>query len=178
MRCKIVIMMMLYILVSSAIYAQDLTKSYSSSKFSLKYPSSWQIVQDDECATANTVISLQIMAKQINDFDFRPNINIIVSRYKRTESTNQLALGSYKSMVNAGINIRLVKQPSPITISGLSGSVIEYVMYIEGYPIRGIQYILKKADNTTYIITSSLDNDKLSIQRRISDNIINSIRIK
>ena len=41
--------------------------------------SSWQIIQEENQVTNNTAISLQIMERQKNDYDFRPNINIIVS---------------------------------------------------------------------------------------------------
>lgn len=122
--------------------------------------------------------SLQVMAKQINDYDFRPNVNIIISKEKREESTNQLALMTYKGLVKSGIQSKVVKLPSSITISGLKGSVVEYVMELNGYSIRGIQYVLKKTDNTTYIITSSIDNGKVNSQRKINDLIINSIKIK
>ena len=169
---------LLLIIISFSLQAQSLEKTYSNSRFSLKYPSSWLVVQENQAATANTTISLQVMAKQLNDYDFRPNVNIIISKEKREESTNQLALMAYKGLVKSGIQSNVVKLPSSITISGLKGSVVEYVMELNGYSIRAIQYVLKKTDNTTYIITSSIDNSKVNSQRKTNDMIINSIKIK
>jgi hypothetical protein len=48
-------------------------KLFSNTYFSIKYPSSWQIVQDDNKVTNQTSIALQIMEKQQNDDDFRAN---------------------------------------------------------------------------------------------------------
>ena len=58
---------------------------YSNEYFSIKYPTTWQIVQDDNQVTGNTTVSVQIMEKLKNDYDFRPNINIIVSKKKWSE---------------------------------------------------------------------------------------------
>lgn len=173
-----IVTFLLLIIISFSLQAQSLEKTYSNSRFSIKYPSSWLVVQENQAATANTTISLQVMAKQLNDYYFRPNVNIIISKEKREESTNQLALMAYKGLVKSGIQSKVVKLPSSITISGLKGSVVEYVMVLNGYSIRGIQYVLKKTDNTIYIITSSIDNSKVNSQRKINDLIINSIKIK
>lgn len=153
-----------------------LDKHYSNAYFSLNYPSSWLIVQDDNHITSKTTISVQIMEKKKNDVDFRPNINIIVSSSKWKESTSYLASQSSKN------NKQQIPQYKKLGIRDThignnKGSRLEYTCIIQGYKLHGNQYIVKKSDNTTFIITATTDDNRHREQMKIVDAILKSIHI-
>ena len=154
-----------------------LDKQYSNAYFSLRYPPSWQIVQEENKVTTNTSIAVQIMEKQMNDVDFRPNINIIVSSEKRKESTSYMARQSSqnnKQMIPSYRQIGI----SNTQISGCKGSLLEAIVDLQDYTLRSSQYIVKKADNTTFIISATTDNGKHKEQMKIISAILKSIEIK
>ena len=164
-------------LVVEAEEPSGLDKQYSNAYFSLCYPSSWQIVQDGNQATANTSIAVQIMEKRKNDIDFRPNINIIVSNRKWEESTSSIArqvAQNNKQMVPSYKHLGI----SDTSISGCSGSLLEGTIEFQGYTLRSNQFIVKKPDNTTFTITATTDNGKHREQMKIINQILKSIRIK
>lgn len=154
-----------------------LDKQFSNKYFSIKYPSSWQIVQEENQATNNTAVSLQIMEKQKNEYDFRPNINIIVSNKKWSESTaylteqtshnNKIAIPDYKQLAIFN-NVSLGK---------CKGSLLWYSFTVQGYSLRGNQYIVKKSDNTTFIITATMDGSKYNKQTKTIHDILESLII-
>lgn len=154
-----------------------LNKQYSNVYFSLCYPSAWQVVQDDNQVTPNTSIAVQIMEKQKNDVDFRPNINIIVSSRKWKEPTSYLArqssqnnkqlISSYKQL---GIN--------STQIDNCKGSLLEATIELQGRKLHSNQYIVKKTDNTTFTITATTDNKKHKEQMKTINAILRSIQIK
>lgn len=156
--------------------ANGLDKQYSNSYFSLRYPSSWQIVQDGNQVTSNTAISVQIMEKQKNNVDFRSNINIIVSSRKWEESTSYLARQTSEN------NKRMLPSYEYIGISdtqigGCKGSLLEGTIELQGYKLHSSQYIVKKADNTPFTITATTDNGKHKHQMKVINAILKSIRI-
>lgn len=154
-----------------------LTKQYSNTYFCLNYPSSWQIVQDDNQATANTAIAVQVMEKQSNNIDFRPNVNVIVSNKKWKESTSYLAKQSSQN------NRQIISTYRQIgiydtQIGNYKGSLLEYIISIDGYTLHGRQYIVKKTDNTTFTITATTDERKDKNQMKVVQAILNSFKIK
>ncbi len=155
----------------------DLSKQYSNKYFSIKYPSSWQVVQDDNQVTANTSISVQIMQIAENDYDFSPNINIIVSSKKWQESTEYLAQQSANSSKEALSTYNKIGI-SNTYIDNCKGSLLEYSLSISGYKLYGNQYIVKKSDNTTFTITATTDYNKHSMQMVEVEAILKSILIK
>lgn len=157
--------------------SSELDKQYSNAYFSLCYPSSWQVVQDDNQVTPNTSIAVQIMEKQKNDVDFRPNINIIVSSKKWEESA------SYLTRQTSQNNKRLIPNYKQLGISdtqvgGCKGSLLESIVKLQGYTLHSSQYIVKRADNTTFIITATTDNRKHKEQMKTINAILKSIQIK
>lgn len=155
-----------------------LDKLYANEFFSLKYPTSWQIVQDGNQVTNSTKVSLQIMEKQKNETDFRPNINIIVSKRKWNEPTSFLAKQSISQNRNIMSDYNLLNQNDDIVLNNSNGTLIDYTFNIQGYRLHGMQYIVKKKDNTTFIITATTDAAKHNSQEEITKAIINSIIIK
>ena len=157
--------------------SSELDKQYSNAYFSLCYPSSWQVVQDDNQVTPNTSIAVQIMEKQKNDVDFRPNINIIVSSKKWEESASFLTRQTSQN------NKRLIPNYKQLGISdtqvgGCKGSLLESIVKLQGYTLHSSQYIVKRADNTTFIITATTDNRKHKEQMKTINAILKSIQIK
>ncbi|MCF2594920.1 DcrB-related protein, partial [Bacteroides caecigallinarum] len=141
-------------------------------------PTSWQIINEDNQVTNQTNISVQIIEKQKNDYDFSPNINIIVSSNKWKEPTSYLAKQTISQNRRLLNSYHLIEQKNDIVLSNCKGSSIEYTFNMQGYILYGIQYIVKKHDNTTFIITLTVDNNKKIKQNDIINSIINSLVIK
>lgn len=156
----------------------SLEKEYSNEYFSIKYPTSWQIVQDDSRITNSTSISVQIMEKQKNNYDFRPNINIIVSEKKRIESTVTLSNVTISQNKQTLPEYQLLAKNDNIMLSNCKGSRIEQQFTVQNYSLRSIQYMVKKQDNTTYTLTATMDANQYSTQILILKEIINSLIIK
>lgn len=156
--------------------ANRLDKQYSNSYFSLRYPSSWQIVQDGNQVTSNTAISVQIMEKQKNDVDFRPNINIIVSSKKWEESTSYLAQQTSQNNKRMMPSYKYIGIGST-QVGGCKGSLLEGTIEVQGYKLHSSQYIVKKTDNTTFTITATTDNGKHIQQMKVINAILKSIHI-
>lgn len=177
---KIVLLVLTTILTVISIvgHAHELEKEYSNKYFSLRYPSSWQIIQDDNHLTETTVISLQIMQKQLNDYDYRPNINLIVSATKRAEPTSYIARQTADYNKKLLPNYVEINITNDVEIDGNKGSLLSILWEYQGFKIRGDQYIVKKADNTTFIITASTDNAKYQKQSAVIKKILDSIVIK
>lgn len=152
-----------------------LSEIYSNSKFSIRYPSNWDVVQENAQAYYATV-SVQIMQQETNEYDFRPNINIIISKDKHSETTATLARMSYNKAKEIGYVTNLIGINN-CKIDGREGSVVECVAMSNGYELRMYQYIVKKRDNTTFIITVTLDHNNIGDQKRLSQQIIESIKI-
>lgn len=151
-----------------------LPEIYSNSKFSIRYPSNWDIVQENARATGNTTIAVQIMQQGTNDF--RPNVNIIASKDKHTEPTASLARVSYNQARELGFATNLIGIRD-CQVNGKDGSVAEYIATVEGYKLHIYQYIVKKKDNSTFVITMTLDQNNLGTQKSLSHQIIDSIKI-
>lgn len=149
---------------------------YSDSKFSIRFPSTWEIVQQNARATAHTTIAVQIMQIAENDYAFRPNVNVIVSQNKHTESTASLARLTYDQAKAVGFATSLVGIRE-YSINGKQGSVAEYIASIEGYKLHIFQYIVKNKDNSTFTITMTLDHDNMAGQKTLAQQIIDSIKI-
>lgn len=154
----------------------SLTQEYTTNTFSINYPYDWEIVQQNNKVTNNTTVAVQIMRQELNEYDFRPNVNVIISGRKNKERTSTLAYISYNQVKETGFAESLVNIDS-CSVGGCDGSVVEYIANVEGYKLHIYQYIVKKLDNTTIIITMTLDHSKLNNQKDVAQKIINSIKI-
>lgn len=159
------------------LHAQVLEKTYGNKFFTLNYPDSWEIVMEDDRAISNVNVSVQVMAKKVNDIDFRPNVSIIKSAQKWTETTEYLAAGTIVQIKKMSPFVKS-KGTKSVVISTCCGTMVEYEYVYDGYPLHFFQYIIKKADNTTFSITCTVDNNKLQSQKKIVDAIVRSIVIK
>ena len=154
-----------------------LSKKFSNKYFSIKYPSSWQIIQEEEQVTNNTAISLQIMEIQKNDYDFRPNINIIVSNKKWKESTAYLVEQTSQNNRQLIPSYRQLSISNDIVLDKCRGSLLQYSFSTQGYQLKANQYIIKKTDNTTFIITVTMDSRKYTEQMKVAQSILKSLTI-
>ena len=154
-----------------------LDNQYSNAYFSLHYPSSWIQAGNQVQVTENTSIAVQIMEKKKNDVDFRPNINIIVSNKKWEENTSYLARQTSQNNKRLIPSYKLLGI-SDTQISGCKGYLLKSTFELQGYTLCSNQYIVKKADNTTFIITITTDNKKHKQQMQLINEILKSIRIK
>lgn len=163
-------------ILSESSKSRILSEEYSDSRFKIYFPSSWEIVQRNAKATANTTIAVQIMEKECNEYDFRPNVNVIFSKERHSEDTSELARLSYNQAKEMGLTKSFIGIKD-CKIGQCYGSFVEYIASINGYSLHIYQYIVKKPDSSTIIITATLDQAKIQKQSEIAQDIINSIVI-
>ena len=153
-------------------------KQYSNSFFSIEYPPNWSIVQDDTRVTQKATISLQIMQRALNNYDIRPNINIIINKNKELRSTSTVAdtvIQQLKSVISSCV---LNQKKNGVSLSGCKGTMTDISVSVNGSSMRVIQYIVKKPDNTLYNITCVIDAGKYDTQKPIIDKILSTLIIK
>lgn len=155
----------------------NLSQRFSNSNFSFYYPQYWSIVQKDVRVTSQTTIAVQVMAQNVNAYDFAPNVNVIVSTNKHTEPTAVLARAAFNQVKESGISCRLI-DVSDCNLNGSSGSVVEYTAVVQGFTLRIWQYIIKKNDNTTFTVTATIDNADLSLYGKLVHEIVNTFVIR
>jgi hypothetical protein len=154
-----------------------LDKTFGNQYFSLNYPSDWEIVNEDANTTKDINISIQVMQKRVNDTDFLPNVNIIKSPHKYTQSTKELVRMSLTQIKQVVPQVR-EGEFKEVIIDGCSGTCVTYNCNLQGYELEWYQYIVKKADNTTYTITCTIDYFKRDSQKPIVEAIVKSVVIK
>lgn len=154
-----------------------LDKTFGNQYFSLNYPSDWEIVNEDANTTKDINISIQVMQKRVNDTDFLPNVNIIKSPQKYIQSTEELVRVSLNQIKQVAPQVR-ESGAKDVVIDGCSGTCVTYNCNLQGYELEWYQYIVKKADNTTYTITCTIDYFKRDAQKPIIDAIVKSLVIK
>lgn len=155
----------------------ELPKHFSNSKFSISYPKEWDIVQEDVRMTKRTTIAVQVMNQNVQDYEFAPNVNVIVSSEKYVESTYSLAQNGFQQLKDAGFASKLISI-TDCNLNGCRGSVAEYTAVIQNFTLRMWQYVVKKPDNTTFYITATIDNATDSSQRPVVREIVNSFYAK
>ncbi len=154
-----------------------MSNHFSNRFFSIDYPDTYQIYQENNQVTADTSISLQIMEIQKNDYDFLANINIIVSGTKRLEPTATLVQIGPEQMSRAFTDYQVLRQIDNVVVSLAKGSVVECKWGLNGYSLSQHQYVVKKADNTTYTITLTWDSAHPE-QKEVLQNILGTLNIK
>lgn len=155
----------------------NLPKQFTNSKFSIYFPETWSIVQENVKITEQTTIAVQVMTQNAGNYEFASNVNVIVSSQTYTESTYFLARVAFNQVKDAGIDCNLIGI-TDCNINGCVGSVAEYTAVIQDFTLRMWQYIVKNQDNTTYTITATIDNAKASSQQSIVKEIVNSFHTK
>lgn len=150
---------------------------FSTKDLTLKYPSSWEIVQQDANVGTHTTINVMLMEKKKNDNDFQANINIIKSKTKWEEPTSYLVEMSNKQLIDSDIECTLISIDDCI-LGGCKGSVSKRISTLNGYRLIEYQYVVKKQDNTTFIISVAVDSINNESKEKTIKEILNSIVFK
>lgn len=146
-------------------------KLYANAFFSISFPSDWQVVKDDDDVTDKTTVSVQIMEKQKNDANLRPNINIIVFKDKHTESLDsviQQAIESNQSGVPGYKQLNVI----PAKVGERSCKRLEFTATVNAYELRCFQYVVQKRDGTIVLLTATTDNSCYLDQLPIIEAIV------
>lgn len=149
---------------------------YSTEKFCISYPSTWEKAQQN-IDSVNTETAVRIMGKRKDNYSFSPSINIMVLKEKRIESTDSLAKISHKQLIDTNLNSCLI-DICKSSLSGYDSSLLKQTIFSNEYKILQYRHIVKKEDNTTFIITASMDYDNNRSQKAEIDKILSSFVIK
>lgn len=144
-------------------------KKYDDGAYSIKYPNNWEATK-----RGNQLI---LMQKRTNDYEFMPSVNIIIAAQKRTESTRYLAEGAYNQVKATGITSGNVSYET-ITLAGLSGYSWATPVSMQGFRLYDKQYIVKKSDNTTFIVSYMIEESKRSPQLKVINAILSTLIIR
>lgn len=152
-------------------------QKFSSDKFSITYPPTWKKVLQNNSVGSNTTISLKI-EENLND-ENKPvsSINIIISNKKWNEPTSYLAKKSHEEIKKYDYKCNFISIDDCI-LSGYKGSVLKQTIVLNGFKYLQYQYIVKKEDNTTFIITVDMDNSNYELQENTIKEILSSLIIK
>ena len=136
--------------------------------FSISYPSNWEVVRNPY-----EEVRVSILAPITGNSSFRTNVNVVSSKKSSSlESIFQVEQDVISKNRQIFNNYQLISKEE-VTINGISGLKVTATWSISGVKVKGIQYILKKADNTTYTITFTIGQP---IYEREVESIIQSFR--
>ena len=136
--------------------------------FSISYPANWEITE-----TPYEMVKVSILAPLTDGNNFRTNVNVVSS--KKSDSVEKIfqveqdVISRNRQIFN---NYKLISKEE-VSINGIRGLKVTATWSNSGVNVKGIQYILKKADNTTYTITFTIIH---AIYEREVENIIQSFR--
>ena len=105
------------------------------------------------------------------------SINIIISNKKWNEPTSYLAKKSHEEIKKYDYQCNFISIDDCI-LSGYKGSVLKQTIVLNGFKYLQYQYIVKKEDNTTFIITVDMDNSNYESQEDTIKEILSSLIIK
>jgi len=152
----------------SKISAVGLTYTNRQKGFSIDYPKGWEI---------NEVSSMQAVAflAPENEANFRTNFNVITSN--RTETLDRLFQIAQQQITNSNVFAGYkLDDKEYVSINGINGIKIVASYKLSGYAVKGVQYILKKADNTVYTITFTVGEPSYQNDKYLVENIIQSFK--
>ena len=136
--------------------------------FSFSYPSDWEIAKNPY-----EMVKASIVAPVRGNNSFRTNVNVVSS--KKSDSLESIfqvekdVISRNRQIFN---NYQLISKEEVI-INGIRGLKVAATWSNSGVKVKGIQYILKKIDNTTYTITFTIGQS--SYEREV-ENIIQSFK--
>ena len=150
-------------------------QEYSNEYFSVKYPSSWLL--DDSYDTIRLVSGVTI--RDFNSFgtDYYSNVLIYVSKEKVKGSPEYIA-ESVKSYLSLYVDSFKALKIENLTFSGCSATVMEYIMKMDGRKLKGVQYTIKRSDDTLYYITITCLKKNFKKVSKTTNKIVDSITIK
>ena len=152
--------------------SRDNFKTYSyhgAGAFSISYPANWEITENPY-----EMVKESILAPLTDGNNFRTNLNVVSS--KKSDSVEKIfqveqdVISRNRQIFN---NYKLISKEE-VSINGIRGLKVTATWSNSGVNVKGIQYILKKVDNTTYTITFTIIGQ--SIYERDVENIIQSFK--
>ena len=151
---------------SNSTVSVSLTYTNNQKKFTINYPKEWEVMNN-----AQAIVFLA----PVNGNNFRNNFNVFVSNNTLTldkmfQTTQQQIANS-----NAFVGYKL-NEKEYVSISGINGIKTVSSYRLNGYAVRGIQYILKKTDNTVYTISFTVGESSYNSDRSLVENIIQSFK--
>ena len=147
------------------------TYTNQSRRFSIDYPRGWSVNAN---AQAAGVQGVAFLAPE-NWNNFRSNFNVITSN--RTESVDRLVQITQQQISNSNVFAGYkLDTKEYVTINGINGIKIIASYRLSGYAVKGIQYTLKKMDNTTYIISFTVGEPSYQRDRNLVEDIIKSFK--
>lgn len=144
-------------------------KKYDDGTYSIKYPNNWEATKRGD--------QLILMQKRTNDYEFTPSVNIIIAAQKRTEKPRYLAEAAYKQVKSTGITIGNASYETT-TLAGLSGCSWATSVSMQGFKLYDKQYIVKKNDNTTFIVSYMIEESKRFSQSKVVNDILSTLIIR
>jgi len=137
-------------------------------RFSIDYPNGWE-KQENQYQNVQFVAFLE----PENGDKFRTNFNVIVSN--RSESAERLFEMTQQQNRRQFPGYRL-NEKEVVAINGTNG-IKQVASYdLNGYAVKGIQYILKRSDNTLYSITFTVWEPHYDKDKNLLDSIIQSFK--
>jgi len=137
--------------------------------FSIDFPKGWEVNEN-----VKQYAEVVILAPE-NGSTFRSNFNIIVSH--RSESLDRLFQLSQQQITNsnafAGYKLN---EKEYVSINGIGGIKTIASYRLSGYAVKGIQYILKKSDNTVFTISFTIGEFSYLNEKNLVENIIQSFK--
>ena len=148
---------------------QPMTTYTNNSKgFSVSYPTEWE-------ATENQMQNVQIFTFLAPEdrMNFRTNFNVTVSN--RREDLVTLFEMTQRQM-QSQFAVYNLEEMDYVSINGIRGIKGTAAYSINGYPVKGIQYIIKRADNTVYTISFTVGQQFYARDNDLIENIIQSFK--
>ena len=122
----------------------------------------------------NQYAQVAILAPE-NGANFRTNFNVIVS--KRSETLDELFQMTQRQVTSSNVFVGYrLDNKEYVSINGIRGVKISASYRLNGYAVKDIQYILKKADNTVYTITFTVSDLSYQNDKYLVENIIQSFK--
>jgi len=137
-------------------------------RFSIDYPQGWEKQE-------NQVQNIQFISFLAPEdvTNFRTNFNVIVSN--RTESVDVLFQMTQRQNSSRLVGY-ILNEKEYVSINGTRG-IKQIASYrLNGHAVKGIQYILKKADNTVYTITFTVGERFYQRDKNLIESIIQSFK--
>jgi len=140
--------------------------------FSISYPSNWEVRENPQ-----EKVRVLILAPIQSGSNFRTNLNVIssINSSESLERLFQIQQNVYNSNKQIFNDYKLERKED-VVINNIHGIKITASYGLQGVKVRGIQYILKKADNTQYTITFTIGLSSYERDIKIVENIIQSFK--
>lgn len=146
-----------------------LDNEYSNEYFSVRYPSSWLLV--DSYDTTRLICGATLFSKKQSNY-ITNYIILSVEKGKDENCTTDTAQSIWDLVTFKPLEERSLR------FSGCDATLLGYSVKVVGHKLIGEQYTIKKDDDTIYRVTVTCEKKRYKkVQNEVSA-IVNSIEIK